>query len=104
MDSEGKMKIKDRVFQFMIALDQLFGTVVGLFHRRGAWADETLSARAWREHLKSPGWNRVRKVVDAIFFWQKGHCELAFHAEREREHISVVYREVGLEGAAGEQK
>lgn len=91
--SEGRMHFKKRLYQFGIALDQLFGTLVGLFHRRGAWADETLSARAWREHATSSGWNKARKVIDTIFFWQRSHCELAFHAEREREHVSVVYRE-----------
>lgn len=93
MTDEGKMQVRDRIYQFLIAVDQLLGAVVGLFHRRGAWADETLSARAWREHLKSNGWNKARKVIDIMFFWQKSHCEQAFHAEREREHISVVYRE-----------
>ena len=35
--------------------------------------DQTVSARAYinRHH---PGWNRARKTINAIFFWQVDHC------------------------------
>lgn len=94
MNSEGRMPFKQRFVQFMIAFDQMAGAVVGLFHRRGAWADETLSARCWREHEDSKGWNAFRIFVDTLFFWQKDHCRHAYESERLREHMSVVYRKV----------
>ncbi|AGH31835.1 hypothetical protein SLPG_00041 [Salicola phage CGphi29] len=35
--------------------------------------DQTVSARCYvnRHH---PGWNRARKIINAVFFWQPDHC------------------------------
>ena len=56
-------------FQVMVAIDQLVNTLLG------GWADETLSARAWRHKLDGsrswPAW-----IIDHLFFWQDNHVVL----------------------------
>ena len=53
----------------------------------GGWPDETLSSRAYR--LSKKGKPLPRKVIDALFFWDKDkksgkkHCELSFVSERD---------------------
>jgi hypothetical protein len=72
--------------QFFIALDQLVNTLFG------GWADETLSARCWRENR----W--FRHVIDLMFFWQTGdngkwnHCEQCYWHERKRMDLPPEYR------------
>ena len=67
-----------RLEQIPIALDQLVNTVCG------GWADETISSRAWRKRDEGRGWEILRKVIDTLFFWQKGHCESAYASEKNR--------------------
>lgn len=72
--------------QFLIALDQLVNTLFG------GYADETLSARAYRRRLH--GWHNVYSFINILFFWQKDHCESAFLSELERRQLPVEYRDV----------
>ena len=67
-----------RTEQIPIALDQLINTIFG------GWADETISSVAWRKRYEGKGWALLRKVIDAIFFWQKNHCENAYLSEKNR--------------------
>jgi hypothetical protein len=47
----------------------------------GSW-QETLSSRAWRMDSEGKPWGKFwRPVIDALFFWQPGHC----HAQWLRE-------------------
>lgn len=74
--------------QVLIACDQLGNTVLG------GWADETLSARAYRRGLENRAWRRVQACIDAVFFWDREkigksdmvmkHCELSYLAELQR--------------------
>ena len=73
-------------FQILVALDQLVNTILG------GMADETLSARAWRNHVKGRRSWPV-KVIDALFFWQKGHCQQAHESEVERKQLPAGYGE-----------
>lgn len=72
-------------FQVMVAVDQLINTFLG------GWADETLSARAWRHKLDGsrswPAW-----VIDHLFFWQKDHCRTAWQSELDRAHLPPSLR------------
>lgn len=86
------MKFPTRLEQFLIAIDQLLNTVIGLFHARGAWADETISARAWREGRNSGKWLVLRRVIDTLFFWQEQHCWKAYLREHDRGHLHPEYR------------
>jgi hypothetical protein len=69
--------------QFLIALDQLINTVFG------GMADETLSARAYRQKLK--GHTTPVKIIDAVFFWQENHCYTSYEAELKRKQLPSSY-------------
>lgn len=63
-----------RVF---IALDQLLGTIFLNDHM----PDETISSRCWRwEKDGVRSW--PRKLVDALFFWDKNHCQASYRSEQ----------------------
>lgn len=79
--------------QVAIAVDQLVNALVG------GWADETLSARAWRLRHR-PAWARIRRVIDALFFWESAHCASAWAYEAHRGHLPPAYRDgAGFHGA-----
>jgi hypothetical protein len=73
--------------QIAIAVDQLVNAVL-----RG-WADEALSARAWRNRHKPLGKWSVR-IINGLFFWQRDHCHSAWESEVERRQLPKAYREV----------
>jgi hypothetical protein len=56
------------------------------------YADETLSARAYRNKDKSKKWNFFMRVFNKIFFWQKEHCKSAYEQEQTRRHMPPEYR------------
>lgn len=73
------MTVKKWIFQILIAIDQLLNAITG------GYADETLSARAYRMRAKGqPYWGWAANAIDELFFWQEGHCELAYLAEVRR--------------------
>ena len=74
------------VRQVLVAIDQLANTLLG------GWADETLSARAYRMSRSDTRLDRIRKAIDGLFFWAPGHCQLAWMAERARKQLPVEYR------------
>lgn len=39
----------------------------------GGYADETLSARAYRRD-----WKIFQRLINRLFFWQENHCRQAF--------------------------
>lgn len=69
--------------QFLIAVDQVFNTLLG------GMADETLSARAYRQRDKHP-WRM--KIIDSLFFWEDGHCYKSWLSEVERRQLPSAYR------------
>jgi hypothetical protein len=76
------------VKQFFIALDQLLNTVVKIGSDGWGYADEMLSARAWR--LRSG--SRLYIWIDRLFFWDKDHCEECYQIEMERKQLPTEYR------------
>lgn len=88
--------------QVLIAADQLINTLV--WHNDEGWgmADETLSARAWRCKGHSKFWRTGRRIIDALFFWQPGHCQAAFESERTRKQLPAGYRSHLLDDKASE--
>ena len=64
--------------QIAIAIDQLTNTLMG------GMADETISARLYRNKGNGKWWMRGRKFVDVIFFWDKDHCLTSYMHEVER--------------------
>lgn len=73
-------------FQIALAYDQLLNAYL-----RGV-ADETISARAWRNRLKKKRWYVAYKVINATFFWQENHCRGAFHSELTRKYMPKEYQ------------
>ena len=74
------------VSQLLIALDQLGNTLIG------GYADETISARAWRRRDKSKSWKITQAVIDGLFFLKPNHCYQAFVSERARMQMPPEYR------------
>lgn len=73
--------------QIAIGVDQLVNTLLG------GWADETLSARLYREELNGKLWARVlRPVVDVLFFFDPDHCETSYYYELNRMQYPKEYR------------
>lgn len=75
--------------QTLIALDQLANTVVWIKGDGFGYADETLSARAWRLRDQSNAWKRI----DRIFFWEQDHCRSSYESELLCKHLPNQYRE-----------
>lgn len=82
------MNIKHWILQLLIALDQLANILITPLHG-GAWADETLSSRAWRMERKSRLWGVIlRPVIDALFRpFERDHCRHAFESERDQRQL-----------------
>lgn len=66
------------LLQVLIALDQLANAL--LFF---GWADETISARCWRQRHKWQ-WCIARVLVDQLFalLGDKDHCRTSYESER----------------------
>lgn len=75
------------VFQVLVSVDQFFNTLLG------GYADETLSARAYRhaEIKKDRRWPMT--LINALFFWQDEHCKHAYESELERSHLPPGMRD-----------
>ena len=72
--------------QVAIAIDQLLNAIFG------GYADETLSARVYRNRNRSWWWAMWLKIIDCIFFWQKAHCFESHNSELNRLHLPKNYR------------
>ena len=82
-------RFRHRLKQTAIAIDQLVNAALA-----AGWADETLSARAWRLDGTKRRWTVARRVIDAIFFWQPDHCRQAWESEVARRQLPIEYRRV----------
>lgn len=73
--------------QVLVAIDQFVNTLLC------GYADETLSARAYRhaEIKKDRRW--PMRVIDTLFFWQDGHCKQAYESEISRSHFPPEERD-----------
>lgn len=74
-----------KIWQVLIAIDQLANTTVG------GWADETLSARAYRNR-DDKLWKWIHRGINLMFFWQHQHCKQAYDSETDRMQIAAEYR------------
>ena len=69
----------------LIAVDQLVNAILA------GWPDETLSSRAYRwDNDGVRSW--PKKVINAIFFWEKNHCLSAYTNEREGRQLPPELR------------
>lgn len=76
--------------QVLIAIDQIVNTLVWAKDEGFGMADETISARA-RRLRKRATWGLTRTLIDALFFWDKNHCEKSYRSERLRRHLPFDY-------------
>ncbi len=75
------------VKQTLIAIDQFVNT----FFK--GYADETISARAWRNRNKTKAWGFARILIDCLFFvFTRNHCKIAYESEVERKQLPKEYR------------
>lgn len=74
--------------QFLIALDQLLNTVIYIKGDGFGYADEMLSARAWRLRDKSNSYI----WIDSLFFWDLDHCKECYEIELQRKQLPSEYR------------
>lgn len=72
--------------QIWIVIDQLLNALLW------GWADETLSARAWRMRYKKRRWMWAVRIINCVVFWQDNHCQSAYTSEKLQRHISPEYR------------
>lgn len=74
--------MKHYILQVLIAIDQVFNALLG------GYADETLSARAWRTEQKDKIFGRFfRPLIDLVLFVQPDHCRKAYESEQTRRHL-----------------
>ena len=78
--------------QPLIALDQFVNTLIPAKHEGFGFADESISARCYRLR-RSTAWDRAQRLIDALFFWQDGHCRLSYEAECNRQQLPMRYCE-----------
>lgn len=74
--------------QPLIAFDQFINTIVYIKGDGWGFADETLSARAWRLRDVSP---YPYRIINGIFFWQENHCKEAYESEVNNKHLPTEY-------------
>lgn len=78
--------------QLAIALDQFLNCLFSVvFFIGGGWADETLSARCWREGKVHRGWDAARVFFDALLWFDPQHCFTSYIAEAERKQLPEEY-------------
>jgi hypothetical protein len=76
------------MIQFLIAFDQVINTLVYIKGDGFGFADETLSARAWRLRDES---SLPYKIINLLFFWQGSHCKEAYESELNRKQLPKDY-------------
>lgn len=74
--------------QFLIALDQLLNTLIKIGDDGYGYADEMLSARAWRLRNKT----NLYIWIDRLFFWDDNHCCECYQIEMERKQLPTEYQ------------
>jgi NADH:ubiquinone oxidoreductase subunit F (NADH-binding) len=80
----------NRIWQLLISFDQFLNCLASIIIG-GGWADETFSARCWRQGKYSAVWNSVRIFVDTLLFFDKQHCFTSYISEYERKHLPNTY-------------
>ena len=78
--------MKGYLLNILIALDQLGTTLVG------GWPDETLSSYAFRLEMQGKPFGFMRRVIDALFFWQEDRCRNAWLIEMRRKQVPLEMR------------
>ena len=85
--------LKEYGIQVFIAFDQLVNALIPPLDGTVSYADETLSARAYRAHRDGKILGKaLMPLIDLLFFWQgKDHCKNAFLKEHYRKNLPSEY-------------
>lgn len=83
--------LKHNTKQILIAVDQLCNPVFCLLTNELVYADETMSAHAWRWH-KNNKRHWPMKLIDTLFFWDKNHCYESYLSEILGRQLPPEYR------------
>lgn len=84
------MKIKNRILNIAIALDQLLWTLITLGNGS---PDETMSAAAWRIEKEGRLAGKIfRPIIDMVFFFDDNHCKTSYESEVLRTQLHASYR------------
>lgn len=89
--------LRDWWVQVFLALDQLVNVLIPPLDGTIGYADETLSARAYRAHRDGKILGKLfMRPIDLLFFWQgPGHCKNAYIKEFDRQNYPSEYRDGG---------
>ena len=81
--------------QVFIAADQLLNALIPPIDGTVSWADETLSARAYRAHRDGKILGKLfMRPIDLLFFLQgPDHCKNAYIKEFARKNYPEEYRQ-----------
>ena len=77
--------------QLLIAIDQVLNVLIFIFSKKGAWADETMSAHAFRLEMER-GITWPRRLIDTLLFFDKDHCQESYLSEVERRQLPPSMR------------
>ena len=85
------MRLKSRVLNVLIAIDQLAYVLITL---GAGYPDETLSSAAYRLELRGAFWGRVwRPLIDWLFHpIEPDHCHQSYLAEVKRLQSPMEHR------------
>ena len=72
-------------FNVLLGIDQLLNALLG------GYADESISARAYRQR-SNPFWQQAQLLIDLLFFWSPDHCERSYWAERNHTQLPPEYK------------
>jgi len=80
---KGWTVFKHNLYQLLVVLDQVLCVIICLILFETAWADETLSCRAWRwEKDGVRSWPRVILDFIAKLLGDPNHCFESYESER----------------------
>lgn len=79
------MDIRKYFLNLLIGIDQLGNCILG------GEADETISARCWRNRNKKY-FHFLRILVDKLFWFDDNHCEESYYTEELRKQLPSEYR------------
>lgn len=71
-------------WQLLLALTQILNTMIPPLDGTVGWADESMSARAFRAKRDGHRLGFMADIINWLFFWQEDHCKAAYLSEADR--------------------
>lgn len=80
------------IYEAVYFLFSLLSRVVNAAFFKGSM-QQTISARTYVLSHDNPKWERRRKIIDTIFFWEEDHCRKSWWAEVNRARKTLARNE-----------